>query len=122
MPDRRMLIVPVELVKKIDDNRGDLSPSDFLDLVIENQLDSRSTDTSTAKDDSKEHSYITSEAFEEFTNGIRDLLRSFLDFFVSYGLELGKQPSNSQFEELDDKLQKLGDISQDSGLRKIKWK
>jgi hypothetical protein len=35
-------------------------------------------------------------------------LRSFLEFFISYGLELGKQPSDSEFEHLSHKLQSLG--------------
>ncbi|MFC1994099.1 hypothetical protein ACFLVI_02430 [Chloroflexota bacterium] len=118
MPDKRMLIVPADLVKKVDDNRGDLSQADFIDLLIESKLNGDSSDSS----GSKEHSYITSETFEEFEQGIRDLLRSFLDFFISYGLELGKQPSNDQFEELNLKLQNLGDASNDSGQRTIKWK
>jgi hypothetical protein len=34
-------------------------------------------------------------------------LRNFLEFFISYGLELGKQPSDSEFEQLTRKLQSL---------------
>ena len=35
-------------------------------------------------------------------------MRNFLEFFISYGLELGKQPSDSEFEHLSHKLQSLG--------------
>jgi len=35
-------------------------------------------------------------------------LRNFLEFFISYGLELGKQPSDNEFEQLAQKLQSLG--------------
>ncbi|GAH62159.1 unnamed protein product, partial [marine sediment metagenome] len=36
------------------------------------------------------------------------LLRNFLEFFISYGLELGKQPDDKEFEQLSQKLQALG--------------
>ena len=59
------------------------------------------------EEDSKEQSYVTKEELEGFEQGIKGLLRSFLEFFVSYGLELGK-PAKGKFEELNQKLQGLG--------------
>jgi hypothetical protein len=47
-----------------------------------------------------------------FQEGTKEFLRSFLEFFISYGLELGKQPSNSEFERLGRKLQSLGGSAQ----------
>jgi hypothetical protein len=38
---------------------------------------------------------------------MKDLLRRFLDFFISYGLELGQQPKDGTFSELVQKLQSL---------------
>ncbi len=49
------------------------------------------------------------EEFQEYTQGMRELLRNFLEFFLSYGLELGKQPQDKEFEELSRKLQSLAD-------------
>ena len=97
MPEKRMLIVPAELVKKIDENRGDLSQWEFIEFLIDSQL----------KQDSTEQGFVTKEALHEFEQNIKDLLRSFLEFFVSYGLELGARPAD-QFEELTQKLQGLG--------------
>ena len=94
MTDKRMLIVPDRLVRRIDENRGDMSQSDFIDFLIDSQLEQ----------DSKEQRYVTREALQEFEKGIKDLLRSFMEFFVSYGLELGKQTS-SELEELSRKLE-----------------
>jgi len=39
---------------------------------------------------------------------MKELLRNFLEFFLSYGLELGKQPQDKTFKELSHKLQALG--------------
>jgi len=38
MSEKRMLIVDAELVKKVDDNRGDMDRSDFINFLIETQL------------------------------------------------------------------------------------
>jgi len=100
MSEKRMLIVDAELVKRIDDNRGDLGRSDFINFLIESELKE--------KEDGKKQGSITREEFHQFQEGTKELLRNFLEFFISYGLELGKQPSDSEFEHLSHKLQTLG--------------
>lgn len=100
MSEKRMLIVDAELVKRIDDNRGDLARSDFIDFLIESELKE--------KEDGKKQGSVTRDEFHQFQEGTKELLRSFLEFFISYGLELGKQPSDSEFEHLSHKLQTLG--------------
>ena len=100
MSEKRMLIVDAELVKKVDDNRGDLGRAEFLNFLIESQLKE--------KEESKKQGNVTREEFHQFQEGTKELLRNFLEFFISYGLELGKQPSDSEFEHLTQKLQSLG--------------
>jgi len=98
MSEKRMLIVDAELVKKIDDNRGDMSRSEFINFLIDSQL----------KEESKRHDGVTREEFHQFQEGTKELLRNFLEFFISYGLELGKQPKDKEFEQLTQRLQALG--------------
>jgi hypothetical protein len=100
MSEKRMLIVDAELVKKVDDNRGDMGRSEFIDFLIESQLKE--------KEEGKKQGGVTREEFHQFQEGTKELLRSFLEFFISYGLELGKQPGDSEFEQLAQKLQSLG--------------
>ena len=101
MSDKRMLIVDAEVVRKVDENRGDMDRSDFISFLID----------SCFKEDSGKHNYVTKEDFSDFQQGTRDLLRNFLEFFISYGLELGKRPEDKTFEELSQKLQNLGSSS-----------
>ncbi len=114
MPEKRMLIVPAELVEKINENRGDMSQSEFIEFLIDSQLKQDSKERSVTKEALQEFEqgikerYVTKEALQEFEQGIKDLLRSFLEFFVSYGLELGGQPTKGKVEELSQKLQGLG--------------
>lgn len=97
MSGKRMLILDAETVQKIEENRGDMGISGFLNYLIDTHLELQ---RKTPYDD-----LITKEEFTHFEEGIRELLRSFLEFFLSYGLELGKQPGGGELEKFDAELQ-----------------
>jgi hypothetical protein len=99
MAEKKMLIVDSDVARKIDENRGDMSISHFLDFLINSQLQQ---DT-----DGGNSGLMTKEEFYQFEHGIRELLRNFLEFFLSYGLELGKQPADGELDKLNQKLQVL---------------
>jgi len=107
MPEKRMLIVESDVIRKIDENRGDMSISDFISFLIDGQL----------KQDvnGRNNDHITKEEFHQFEQGIRELLRNFLEFFLSYGLELGKQPTDRELEKLSQKLRSLGGSAKAKG-------
>jgi hypothetical protein len=100
MSEKRMLIVDDELLSKIDENRGELSRVEFINMLIDNQLEEKGEALSA-------NQFVSKEEYQEFTQGMKDLLRRFLDFFISYGLELGHEPKDSTFSELVQKLQSL---------------
>ena len=74
MAEKRMLIVPIELVKKIDDNRGDMNQAEFVDFLIDSQLKHET------KEPKNETQYATKEEVYSVEQNIKTLLRSFLDF------------------------------------------
>lgn len=122
MVKKRMLIVPAELIDRIDENRGDMSQAEFIDFLIDSQL---KEETKGLKHATKEQQYVTREEIRSLEQDIKKLLRSFLDFFVSYGLEMGKQSPKTEFEELVGKLQGLEkelDSDSEKGTATIKWK
>jgi len=100
--DKRMLIVDTEVVRKIDENRGDLGHSEFLNFLIDSQV----------KENAGNQNYVDREEFYQFAQGMKELLRNFLEFFISYGLELGKQPQDKSFAELSQKLQAFGNAGE----------
>jgi hypothetical protein len=101
MTEKRMLVVDSVLLDKIDANRGDMSRNEFLSFLIDTKLGDEGTTTLSNRD------YISKEEFQEFSQGMKDLLRHFLDFFISYGMELGEEPKDHTFSELVQKLQSL---------------
>ena len=102
MTEKRMLIVPAELIKKIDANRGDMTQADFINFLIDNHLGQNTGEQRTG-----EQHYVTKETLNEFEHGIKELLRNFLEFVVSYGLELGKQPTKGDVEEISRRLREI---------------
>jgi hypothetical protein len=113
MTDKRMLIVDEEILTKIDQNRGDMSRAEFISFLINSQLGENEIESATAITPQ----YVDREEFQEFTQGMKDLLKRFLDFFISYGLELGQEPKDNTFSEL---VQKLQTLSASGGKPKIK--
>jgi hypothetical protein len=129
MTDKRMLIIPSELVKKIDENRGDLSQAEFIHFLIQNALEERIKESSYAtkgelKEFSQTHSekYVTQEELAVFEQDLKKLFKQFIDFFISYGLELGKQVPSSELEEFTDKLGELESDLPSGGGKEVKIK
>ncbi|APV45188.1 putative transcriptional regulator [Dehalogenimonas formicexedens] len=140
MTEKRMLILPAELVKKIDDNRGDISQAEFIDFLIESHLkgtpspagvvtkeDLEAVKADVAKMLNKEsYKYALKDEMAGFQEDTKKLLKSFVDFFIGYGLELGKdgpidlKEITSKMAGLDKEANK--DIPEEGREVKIKWK
>src|SRR3990172_4245293 len=103
MSDKRMLVVDAEVVSKIDANRGDMGRSDFINFLVDSFLKQAPEEVVSGKQE-----YVTREEWNNSQQGTRELLKNFLEFFISYGLEMGKAPEDKTFEELTHKLQSLG--------------
>ena len=101
MAEKRMLIVDADVAKKIEENRGDMPIAEFLSFLIDSRLNG---DRSNLQD---HREYIDREEFRQFAQGMKELLRNFLEFFISYGMELGKEPQGQDYDELSRKLQEL---------------
>ena len=101
-----ILVVDEALVSKIDDQRGDISRPEYLHTLIDSQLQ-RNSEAQSQGD------YITRQEFFQFTREMGELMRSFLGFFLSYGMGLVQPPLDDCLEELDQQLRELA-ISQES--------
>ena len=122
MTDSKILVVPADLARKIDENRGDVSRAEFLEALIDNLVKEKSEPKDAMK-------YATREELSSFEQDMKQLLKSFLDFFVSYGLELGEIGQQIEIEKFTSKLQGLQkDLGGESGGKggggkaTIKWK
>ena len=99
--DDLIMVVKEDVVKQIDENRGELNRSEFVNYLIQYQL----------KKCFSQQDYVTKEEFLKFTKEIMELLHNFLQFFVSYGIVLGKQPPHEDLQAFTQHLEALEDSS-----------
>ena len=93
--DALILVVDKDVVKQVDENRGELTRTEFVNFLIHSQL----------KEGNRSQNYVDKEEFHCFVQEVKELLRNFLDFFLT--LELAKQAQDSDFEEWCKKIQAL---------------
>jgi hypothetical protein len=125
LSDNKILVVPSALAEKIDNNRGDLSRVEFIEALIDNLV--------TANPESKGNGkveYASKTELLSFEQDMKLLLKSFLDFFMAYGMEYGENGQLLEIDKFTSKLQGLQkDISTENdgksnggGKATIKWK
>jgi hypothetical protein len=124
--DSKILVMPADLVKKIDDNRGDMNRAEFINALIDNLVAEKPVPEETTN----AVEYATKTQLVSFEQDMKQLLKSFLDFFVSYRLELGENGEALELEKFTSKLQGLqkdpgldnGSKVSSGGKATIKWK
>lgn len=99
--DDLIMVVKEDVVKQIDENRGEMNRTEFVNYLIQSQL----------KKSYSQQDYITKEEFQKFSQEIMELLHNFLQFFVSYGIVLGKQPPHEFLSAFSQQLESLEDNS-----------
>lgn len=76
--ENRIIIVPERLLRKIDENRDNLSRAEFIELCINACLE--------GKTNGKEE-YITKNDFRKFQEEIRELIGSVMEIFLNINIE-----------------------------------
>ena len=122
LSDRTILIIPADLAEKIDSNRGDVDRAEFIEALIDNIL----TEKHEPEKKGEQAEYVTRTEFVSFQQDIKQLIKNFLDFFVSYRLELGENNEQVSIDKFTSKLKglqkDLGSDSEKGGKATIKWK
>jgi hypothetical protein len=115
MVENTVLVMPQGLMDEIDSNRGEMSRVEFVDHCIRAMIrekkpsverESHAVETERAKA-IEEEQYVTAVEFEEFKRNIKELQGAFIDFFVSYGLELSRKAPPEEQERFRQQVRKL---------------
>jgi len=127
LSDNKILVIPSDLAEKLDANRGDLSRIELIEALIDNLLADK-TDT---KVNGKNSEFVSKTELLSFEQDMKLLLKSFLDFFMAYGMEYGENGQLLELDKFTDKLQGLQKDLNVENMRKsnnnggkatIKWK
>jgi hypothetical protein len=95
--DDLIMVVKEDIVKQIDENRGEMNRTEFVNYLIQSQL----------KEQLNQKTNVSKEEFQYFTHQIMNLLHNFLEFFVSYGMAMGKAQQDADVEALNKQLESL---------------
>jgi len=91
------MVVKEDIVKQIDENRGEMNRTEFVNYLIQCQL----------RECCSEQNSVNREELQQFKQEITELLHNFLQFFVSYGMALGRRQQNDDFQALSQQLESL---------------
>lgn len=95
--DDLIMVVKEDVVKQIDENRGEMNRTEFVNYLIQCQL----------KQHSNQHDYVTREELRRSVHEITGLLHNFLQFFVSYGMAIGRRQPDGDLQALSRQLESL---------------
>jgi hypothetical protein len=95
--DDLIMVVKEDIVKKIDEQRGEMNRTEFVNYLIQCQL----------KEQPSQKSSISKQEFQAYTRQVTDTLHNFLQFFVSYGMSMGKSQPEADIQLLNKQLEAL---------------
>lgn len=95
--DDLIMVVKEDIVKQIDESRGELNRTEFVNVLIQAQL----------KESLKQNDCVKTEDFQHFSKEIMGLLHNFLQFFVSYGMAMGRQYPTDDIQSLNQQLESI---------------
>jgi hypothetical protein len=106
--DDLIMVVKQDVVKQIDQNRGEMNRTEFVNYLIQCQL----------KEIVDPKKYVSREEFQLFASQVTELLHDFLEFFVSYGMVMGHGQHEAEIESLNQQLQTFCQTEEDLGESK----
>jgi hypothetical protein len=104
--DDLIMVVKEDVVKQIDENRGEMNRTEFVNYLIQCQL----------RQHSDQNSYVTKEEFQQFTSQMMELLHNFLQFFVSYGMTAGRGEQDTDIQSLTQQLESFYQNDEDTEI------
>jgi hypothetical protein len=104
--DDLIMVVKEDVVKQIDEHRGEMNRTEFVNYLIQCQL----------KENAGQNSYVTKEEFQQFTGQMMGLLQNFLQFFVSYGMNVDKGQDEVDIQSLSQQLESFNHTDEDTEI------
>ena len=101
--DDLIMVVKEDLVKQIDENRGEMTRPEFVNYLIQCQL----------KERLNQQKCVGKEEFRNFTCQMTDLLHNFLEFFMSYSMSTNKGQLDENVQALNKQLESFLNLEEE---------
>ena len=93
--DALVMVADKNITHQVDENRGEMTRSEFVNFLIQSQLRESS------------QNYVNRDEFYHFVQEMKTIMRNLLDFFLSWNLEQEDQQQNKDFNEWLQKIESL---------------
>jgi hypothetical protein len=103
--DDLIMVVKQDVVRQIDQNRGEMNRTEFVNYLIQCQL----------KEFTEPRKYLGREEFQGFARQVTGLLHDFLEFFISYGMAMGRGLREADIQSLSQQLQNFCPPEEEAG-------
>jgi len=87
MMERQTIWLPDSLLRKIEERRGQLTPEEFIEHCVDTFLAQQASEKRIPRPPSVGEQ-VTREELEEFERRLKQTMRAFLEFLLTYNIEL----------------------------------
>ncbi len=102
--DDLIMVVKEDIVKQIDEHRGEMNRTEFVNYLIQCQL----------KEQLNQKNGISVEDFQQFKHQTLELMRNMLEIFISSGLSMDKNQHDEDIQVLSKQLESFQKLSENS--------
>ncbi len=102
--DDLVMVVKEDIVKQIDDHRGEMNRTEFVNYLIQCQL----------KEQLNQKNGISKEEFQQFRRQTLELLRNMLEIFVVSGMSMDESQQNEGVQVLNQQLESFQKLSENT--------
>ena len=95
--DAVVMVVGGEVIHKVDEHRGEMTRSEFINFLIQSQL----------KEGDRNRNYVDKEEFHRFAQETKGVIRNLLELFLGWAMELDQKNQNNGFDEWVQKIRAL---------------
>jgi hypothetical protein len=99
-----IMVVKDDVVRQIDEHRGELTRTEFVNYLIQCQL----------REQQGRQDYVSAAEFKEFSRQMSELVYNFLQFFISYGMTVGPAHQDLDLQQLGAQLETLARYHRDA--------
>ena len=100
--DDLIMVVKEDIVKQIDEHRGEMNRTEFVNYLIQCQL----------KERLNQKNGISKEQFHQFKRQMLELMRNMLEIFISSGLSVEKSQHVEDIQTLSKQLESFQEPSE----------
>jgi hypothetical protein len=102
--DDLIMVVKEDIVKQIDENRGEMNRTEFVNYLIQCQI----------KEQAAQKDCVSKEEYQQFAHQMTGLLHNFLQFFISYGMAMGHGKGSADIQALNQQLNSLRPLDEET--------